>query len=49
MTEFEVHYRYKATRRGNFTIRVKAVDKKDAKRLVYEKIDNRIYEIIDVI
>ena len=45
MKFYEIHYRYKATRNGDFIIRVKAVDEKDARRLAHEKIDNRIFEI----
>lgn len=46
MKHFEVHYRYKATHRGDFVLLIKAVDEKDARRLAYEKIDNRVFEII---
>lgn len=46
MKYFEVHYRYKATHHGNFILRIKAVDEKDAKRIAYNKIDNRVFEII---
>lgn len=46
---YEVHYRYKATHRGDFVLRVKAVDEKDARRLAYEKIDNRVFEITQTI
>ena len=46
MKYFEVHYRYKATHRGDFVLCIKAVDEKDAIRLAYEKIDNRVFKII---
>lgn len=46
MKYFEIHYRYKATHRGDFVLHIKAVDEKDARRLAYEKIDNRVFEII---
>lgn len=46
MRYFDVHYRYKTTHRGDFIIRIKAVDEKNAIRLAYGKIDNREFEII---
>lgn len=46
MKYFEVHYRYKATHRGDFVLRIKAVDEKDARRLAHEKIDNQVFEVI---
>ena len=49
MKYFEVHYRYKATHRGDFVLRIKAVDEKDARRLAHEKIDNRVFEVYNFI
>lgn len=46
MKYFEVHYRYRETHRGDFVLHIKAIDEKDARRLAYEKIDNRVFEII---
>ena len=45
MRYFEVHYRYKNTHRGFFTITVKAVDEADARRIAYNRIDNRVFEL----
>lgn len=46
MKDFEIHYYYKKTKHGDFIIRVRAVDEKDARRIAYNKIDNRVFELI---
>lgn len=46
MKYYEISYRYKKLKKREFTIKVKAIDEKDAKRIAYNKIDNRVFEII---
>ncbi len=46
MKYFTVKYALKSSKSRVFTLTVKAVDEKDAKRIAHNKIDNRVYVLI---
>ena len=46
MKSFEVKYRLKKRKRRVYSLVVRAVDEKDAKRVAYNRIDNRIFDVV---
>lgn len=46
MRSFEVKYRLKKCNKRVYSLVVRAVDEKGAKRIAYNRIDNRIFEIV---
>ncbi len=46
MKSFEVKYRLKKCKRRVYSLVVRAVDERDAKRIAYNRIDNRFFEIV---
>ncbi len=46
MKSFEIKYKLKKYKRRVYSLVVRAVDEKDAKRIAYNRIDNRIFEIV---
>ncbi len=49
MKFFTVHYAYKSNHKFVYTLTINAIDEQDARRIAYNKIDNRIYEVLGAI
>lgn len=46
MKYYTIWYAYKSNLKRVFSLNIKAVDEEDARRIAYNKIDNRIYVLI---
>ena len=46
MKYFTVKYALKSNKNRIYSLTVKAVDENDARRIAYNKIDNRVYALI---